>query len=241
MLGRFLEVSVQTPDIRASVEFYEALGFSQCETGDTWKHPYGVLTDGTLTLGLHQYGFPSPSLTFVKPDVASHAARLAAAGHTLAFQRLDPDTFNEIGLRDPAAQMLAILEARTFSPSDRARDAVSSCGAFVAYSIPAADFAHSVAFWTSLGYTAEEERDSPYPHRDLASPELALSLHRPRFSDRPLLVFRSTDFAARIARIEARGIARLPELPSTLDPRAHALIETPEGLAMLLSAAASAA
>lgn len=241
MLGRFLEISVRTADIRASVEFYETLGFSQCETGDTWKHPYGVLTDGALTLGLHQYKFPSPSLTFVQPDVASHAAALTAQGHELAFSRLDPDTFNEIGLRDPAAQMIAILEARTYSPGDRTRDEESLCGSFAAFSIPTADFAASKRFWTSLGYVAGEERETPYLHLPLSGREPELALHRPRLCDRALCVFHSADFHERIARIESLGIARSPELPGSLDPRTHALIETPEGLAMLLSAPASAA
>ena len=65
LLGQFHELSLTTRDIRASVEFYEALGFSHCATGDTWPHPYGVLTDGRLFLGLHEYRFPSPSITTV--------------------------------------------------------------------------------------------------------------------------------------------------------------------------------
>ena len=52
-LGRFHELTLPTPDIRASVEFYERLGFWQAETGDAWSHPYGVVTDGRIALGLH--------------------------------------------------------------------------------------------------------------------------------------------------------------------------------------------
>ena len=59
MLGQFHEISVETTDIRASVEFYERLGFSQATTTDTWSHPYGVLTDGRVFLGLHQRRFAS--------------------------------------------------------------------------------------------------------------------------------------------------------------------------------------
>ena len=39
LLGHYHEISITTPDIRASVEFYEALGFSHCRTSDTWPHP----------------------------------------------------------------------------------------------------------------------------------------------------------------------------------------------------------
>ena len=47
-LGRFLEISLATPVIRESLEFYESLGFVQAATGETWSHPYAVVTDGHL-------------------------------------------------------------------------------------------------------------------------------------------------------------------------------------------------
>jgi hypothetical protein len=72
VLGRFHEISIATADIRASVEFYESLGFTQAPTTDAWSHPYGVLTDGRLFIGLHERQIPSPALTFVLPGVATH-------------------------------------------------------------------------------------------------------------------------------------------------------------------------
>ena len=49
--GRFHEFSVATGDIRACVEFYEQLGFTQAATSDAVRHPYGVLSDGRLYVG----------------------------------------------------------------------------------------------------------------------------------------------------------------------------------------------
>ena len=72
VLGKFHEISLETADIAESVAFYERLGFTQVGTNDTWQHPYGVLTDGKLFLGLHQFKFPSPTLTYVRQSVASH-------------------------------------------------------------------------------------------------------------------------------------------------------------------------
>jgi catechol 2,3-dioxygenase-like lactoylglutathione lyase family enzyme len=82
MLGRFLELSVQTADIRASLDFYERLGFSAAEVGEAWPHPYAVVTDGRLHVGLHQAAsqetanFPGAALTFVKPDLARELGRI---------------------------------------------------------------------------------------------------------------------------------------------------------------------
>src|SRR5882672_3074097 len=61
MFGRFLEISLNTSDIAASVQFYERLGFTQLTTGDTWPHPYGVLSDGRLGIALLEARTFSPA------------------------------------------------------------------------------------------------------------------------------------------------------------------------------------
>ena len=57
-LGRFLEIGISTPVIRESLAFYESLGFVQAATGETWAHPYAVVTDGHLFIGLHGREMP---------------------------------------------------------------------------------------------------------------------------------------------------------------------------------------
>jgi len=65
IFGRFLEFSIATRDIRASVQFYEELGFRQLLTGDIWQHRYGVLTDGRLVIGSMSGAAPiSPSRSY---------------------------------------------------------------------------------------------------------------------------------------------------------------------------------
>ena len=54
LAGSFHEFSVAVHDVRSAVDFYERLGFSQATTTDTFAHPYGVLTDARLFIGLHQ-------------------------------------------------------------------------------------------------------------------------------------------------------------------------------------------
>ena len=47
----FTRSASSTADIRASVDFYERLGFSQAQTGDTWPHPYGVSRTAAFSSG----------------------------------------------------------------------------------------------------------------------------------------------------------------------------------------------
>ena len=234
MLGRFHEISLLTTDIRESVEFYERLGFTQAATNDAWTHPYGVLTDGRLFIGLHQRRFSAPALTFLHEGVATFAGELEASGIELETRKTSEDSFNELGFRDPDGQSVIVLEARTYSPVTRRAEDTSLCGYFIEYSMPTADFEVARKFWEPLGFVATEEPDAPYAHLPLTSDHLDIAFHRPRTLDRPMLVFREANMRERLARIRALGVKETGELPRGLPAAANALIESPEGTPLLL-------
>jgi catechol 2,3-dioxygenase-like lactoylglutathione lyase family enzyme len=233
VLGRFHEIGISTADIRASVEFYERLGFSQAPTADTWPHPYGVLTDGRIFLGLHQSSFDSPTLTFVHADVARYGRELESQGVKLAYQRTAEHEFNTIGLKDPAGQMLALIEARTYSPVLRRAQRVSLCGYFEEFSMPSTDFAAAKAYWEPLGFVATEETDLPYPHLALTSDHLDIAFHAPRILDQPMLVFRDHGMRERLAKLRDLAVGTWRDPPNGLDPGANAFLAAPEGTALL--------
>lgn len=234
MLGRFHELSLATADIRASVEFYESLGFSQARTTDTWPHPYGVLTDGRIFIGLHQRPAPAPALTFVSPGLAGRLADITGLGVELTVCRTGEETFNEIGFQDPGGHAVTVIEARTYSPPDRDPGQLSLCGYFSQISLPARDFAAAKQFWEPLGFVATEESDAPYIHLPLTSDTVDIAFHRPRTFDSPMLVFQDPGMAGRIEQLRARGVPFCAELPRGLDCDTGALLESPEGLFLLL-------
>ncbi len=234
MLGPFHEISLETADIRASVEFYEQLGFSQATTADTWSHPYGVLTDGRLFLGLHQRRAPSPVMTFVHPGVADLVPELEARDIALTRCEIGAETFNEIGFRDPFGQAISVLEARTYSPVTRRPADMSLCGYFEEISMPVANFDTAKAFWEPLGFVATDEVDSPYVHLPLTSDHINIAFHRPRTLDRPMLVFSADDMRSRIERLRESAFRFSEELPRGLDAHQNALLESPEGTPLLL-------
>ena len=69
MSVRFLEISVTSHDLVASLNFYRALGFTELTTADTWPHPYAVVTDGQVTIGLHGQAFEAPRIALSLPDL----------------------------------------------------------------------------------------------------------------------------------------------------------------------------
>jgi catechol 2,3-dioxygenase-like lactoylglutathione lyase family enzyme len=234
VLGRFHEISVETSDIAESVAFYERLGFTQCGTTDTWTHPYGVMTDGKLFLGLHQFKFLSPTLTYVHADVASHALAIEKRGIELAWKRVGEDAFNEFGFLDPSGQAVRLQEAPTHFSSEKDIRDTSLCGDFAEFSLPAGEFEPLRAFWEPLGFVAMGETETPYLRMSMTSDHIDLAVHRPRTLDRPMLLFAAADMGERIERLKSLGIEMSPELPRGLDPRHSALIEAPEGTALLL-------
>jgi catechol 2,3-dioxygenase-like lactoylglutathione lyase family enzyme len=231
--GRFHELSLATDDIRASVEFYERLGFVQATTTDTFSHPYGVLTDARLHLGLHQRRAPTPAVTFVRDRVASSVAEFTALGIELSVCRTGEDVFNEIGFEDPFGHAVRIIEARTYSPLARSPGAASLCGEFAELSLPAQDFAAARAFWEPLGFVAAAAERKPYVHLPLTSDHLDIAFHRPRTFDEAMLVFRAPDMPERLAQLRTLALEEAP-LPRGLSSRSNALLLAPEGTVLLL-------
>lgn len=235
MLGRFLEISLHAPDIVGSLSFYEQLGFTQASVGEIWRHPYAVVTDGRLFIGLHDYEFQSPALTFVQPDLERHVAALERAGHEFAFKKIGADVFNEAGLLDPAGQMIALLEARTFSPPERRSHEMSRLGWFEQAILPVNDLDASVTFWEGLGFVPAEENEQPFPHIGLTSDSLNVALMRSRGLGQAGLMFRDASMPERIRRLADAGIEFSPELPAGLNPARYALLIAPEGTPLLLA------
>jgi len=234
LAGAFHEFSVAVDEVRSAVEFYERLGFTQATTTDTFTHPYGVLTDARLFIGLHQRAGPSPTLTFVRPGIAASLAAFAAAGIHLSRCRTGEEIFNEIAFSDPFGHEVAVLEARTYSPVARDATELSLCGDFAEVSLPARDFPVAQAFWEPLGFVAAEEAQVPYPHLTLTSDHLDLAFHAPELCARPMLVFRAADMGARLERLRTLGFAPAPAPPQVRAGAGSALLEAPGGTPLLL-------
>jgi hypothetical protein len=224
MLGRFLELSVCSRDVAASAAFWEGLGFSHGVVGDTWRHRYAVLSDGRLVLGLHEYPFDSPSLTWVRPGIAAAVAALEALGICFDFAKTGQDEFNEAGFRDPAGQVVTLLEARTWSAAFGEAQPTRLLGHFLEYRYPARNPAAVAGFWEMLGLVIDDRGEGP---RAVAG---GISLAPRAAAGGALLVFEHHDPAAAAGRLAERGY-----------PAEHladgVLLRAPDGLAIRIEPA----
>jgi catechol 2,3-dioxygenase-like lactoylglutathione lyase family enzyme len=235
MIGRFLEVSVHAPDVLASLEFYERLGFTQLATGEAWSYPYAVVTDGRLAIGLHRRELPqSPLLTFVLPELFEHVDQIERLGIEFLTRRLGGDVFNEASFETPGGHVVRLLEARTFSPSQREPAATSRLGWFEEVSLPVDDIKAAGDFWERLGFASVEEGEDPLPHIGLTSDSLNVALVDSGTLGRPALTFTDAGMAGRVRALRDTGIDFARRLPAGLDPAHHGLLVAPEGTQLLL-------
>jgi len=235
VLGRFLEFSVATPDIQASLDFYSRLGFSQAEVGEAWSHPYAVVTDGRICLGLHQKAIPAPSITFVKPNLLKYVQPLEQLGLEFEFRRLGNDVFNEVGWLDPSGHLIRLLEARTFSPSKRSTIDTSLCGYFLEIALPSPSLEAAKLHWEQLGFVGMDEPDAVLPHVSCTSDTVDVGLYDPAHLREPTLLFEVDDFGEAMARLEDAGIAASGRVPRPLRRVELALLTAPEGTPILVA------
>lgn len=233
-LGRFLEISVYAPAIRESLAFYESLGFVQASVGETWPHPYAVVTDGRLFIGLHGAQIPSPTLTFTLPNLRAGLERLEAQGIEFDSLELGDDVFNRATFCDPSGQCVQLLEARTFSPPQLEHDVPTTCGYFAEYGIPVRDAHAPREIWERLGFVAMDETQEPFSRVELTSDHLNLALYRTRALRRPVLTFESADMRERLSRLRERGLEVSDEMPDALDEQTNGVLIAPEGTRLLL-------
>jgi catechol 2,3-dioxygenase-like lactoylglutathione lyase family enzyme len=235
MFGRFLEISLVTDDIAASVAWYEQLGFRQLPCTDAWSWPYCALSDGRLCIGLHQTVETRIAISFVRPGLAAAVQALEFSGFIPHTSRLGFEEFHRLELRDPSGQDFRLLEARTCSP-DTEGYRESQCGYFAAFSMPVTDDGATGDYWARAGFIAHEEESLPYPHRPLTSNHLNLRLHQRQALAQPALVFIATDMTNRLERLRALDLPLARRVPFGLDNAGNGLLQAPEGTQLLLVA-----
>ena len=240
MLGRFLEFSLATPDIQASLDFYTRLGFSQAQVGEACLHPYAVVTDGRICLGLHQQAIPAPSLlTFVRPELLKFLDHLERRGIEFEFRHLGNDVFNEAGWFDPSGQLVRLIEARTFSPSKRLATDTSRCGYFLEIAVPSPGGKLAKQYWEEFGFVGMDEMEDCLPHISCTSDFIDLGLYPSADIKRTTLRFEVDDIGATLRSLAEMDIVPNGELPPALRSVPAAALVAPEGTPILLTTSLS--
>ncbi len=230
MLGRFLEFSLQTPDIAASLGFYKLLGFTELQSGDVWTHKYAVISDGDINIGLHDRELDSPALTFVHQELAKQARSMADHGFDFRFLQVDEDEFNELGFVDCDNHLVTMIEARTFSGPNEGMDG-SLCGQWLEIVLPVKDTLRAGRFWAPLAPEILRMREEPTTHMRFNAGGLSLSLSESIALTGPSLCFRCNDKEAVWIALAKHGFTH-HEFPGF--EGAFMSVQAPEGTTLYL-------
>lgn len=116
-LGVFGELSIDTQELGSSIAFWQKLDYAVTLRGEK-PYPWAILTDGEMTLGLHQTdAFKSPALTYYTDTVAERVHSLRASNIT-PLQPLRDEHGAVAGaiLTAPDGQLFFLLEGELPSP-----------------------------------------------------------------------------------------------------------------------------
>jgi catechol 2,3-dioxygenase-like lactoylglutathione lyase family enzyme len=233
-MQRFLELAIPTPDIQASLAFYETLGFTQARVGETWGHSYAVISDGRLLLGLHGGFFEDITPVFVHTGLRAWHRELEDSGLVAEQAQLDADSFNRVFLRDPDGGPVLLVEARTYSPPP-GEPRRSGLGFFGDYILPTHDLAAARRFWDTLGLMEGWQGEAPHPWSRFTGSEISLGLHESA-TVLPGLAFYEADMDARVEALVRDGHpVRTPGRRPGL-PHCRGMLEAPEGTVLYLCA-----
>ena len=227
---RFLEISLPSADLLASMDFYRLLGFTELATNDAHEHPYAVVSDGRASIGLHGREAAGPELSFVSPGLAEAVAAGVPAGINPVSTRLGDDDFHRARFLDADGHSLTLLEARTFSPP-AATDALDSLlGYFEGVALPCIDLEAGARRWEALGFVALGDEVDAATSVTLTSDAVNLILKTAPQPREPALLFSGSDIGTRVETLKQRGIDLLQEIPGE-----HGVqLRTPEGLLLCL-------
>ena len=225
-LGKFLELSVQTDDILESLSFYKLLGFRERQTGDTWNHKYAVVSDGVLSIGLHEREFEAPALTFVQPELARRARSMSDSGFDFTYMQLGEDAFNELRFRDRDRHAIMMLEARTFYGDDEDEND-SLCGTWFELTLPAKDVMRAARFWGAVAPIILNHREDPTLHMRFDAGGISVGLSESIGLSGLGLCFRCPDREAIATACERHGfeVEKFPGYEG-----AFSVIRSPDGV-----------
>lgn len=230
MRCRFLEISLPSADLMASMDFYRLLGFTELATNDAHEHPYAVVSDGRASIGLHGRAAAGPELSFVSPGLADAVAAGVPAGLNPVTTRLGEDDFHRARFVDADGHVLTLLEARTFSPpaATDARD--SLLGYFEGVALPCVDLDSGARRWEALGFVALDDENGAATSVTLTSDAVNLILKTAPQPRETALWFSGVDIGKRIETLRQRGVELVQEIPGE-----HGVqLRTPEGLLLCL-------
>ena len=224
-LGEVSAITMSTPDLDKSFDFYKKLGFSEVMRTD-FPFPLLQITDGALLIMLRKDEAQYISLTYYVKDLDNKIASLEESGIEFIVRPGVTDMIKRYVMRSPDGLSIALVtyvdgfkqpagptmlntpQGDFFNPEKYVNKV---CGMFGEFAHPVKDLEVSIGFWARLGFSVLSQFTSPY-HWAIISDGLSIvGLHETRDFDYPVITFFAADMAEKIKKIKESGIIDLIE------------------------------
>ena len=238
ILGEITALTINTPDLNASFEYYKKLGFSEVFRAD-WPFPWIQVTDGALLIMFRKENTPYLALTYYVKDINKVVADLDAKGIEFTYRAKPTDPVIRYvfkspdglvvslvsiieGFQQPAGPtMLKMAPTDYFNPEKYAN---KTCGMFGELAHPVANLEQSLEFWKLLGFTFVSKFGAPYPWAIISDGISIVGLHQTDKFTGPAITYFAADMKNKIAALKADGLTSFIEQAD-----GNLVLTTPEG------------
>jgi len=218
VLGEASAITITSPQLKHSLEFYSTLGFAE-----VLNLPSGEVqvSDGSLLINLSPGKNSSLSLSYYSNNPADIFRKLGenignegspsddiSKNQPYTIRSPDGLEINLLqlfpGIRHPAGPgMLSMSQDDYFNP-DKYTNPV--CGMFGELAQPVSDLEKSADFWQKLGFSILSKFESPYPWAILSDGLQVIGLHQTRNFTQPAITYFASDMKDKIENIRKKGV-----------------------------------
>ena len=219
-LGEITAITMTSPDLERSLNYYEKLGFSEVGRYD-FPFPWIQISDGALLIMLRLGNDPYCALTYYVHDLDRIVSELEKEGLEFSqkpnpndmikrFLLQSPDglTVSLVSFVDgfkqpPGPTMLTTDQKDYFNPEMYVN---KSCGMFGEFAHPVKDLDASLLWWEKLGFKSLSKFSSPYPWAILSDGLAVVGLHQTTNFTFPTITYFASDMKGKIEKLKSEGL-----------------------------------
>ncbi|MEO8147712.1 MAG: VOC family protein [Bacteroidia bacterium] len=237
-LGDVTAITITTPDLETSLQFYQRLGFVEVMRSD-FPFPWIQVSDGALLIMLRKDDNPYIALTYYVKEIEKVVEELELAGIKFSqkpketdmikrYLMQSPDGLN-ISLvsivdgfkQPPGPTMLTMPQQDYFNPGKYINKV---CGLYGEFAHPVTDLEQSLSYWEQLGFITLSKFESPYRWAIISDGLAVVGLHQTKNFSYPAITFFAADMKDKIEKLKSEGLKELADI----DAQSNITLTTPE-------------
>lgn len=240
MLGKKMQIYMNTPNLEVSEAFWKKLGYYTVEGGKFWLH----MTDEQVSLLLNESNKPEIGLLYYNRDLETLSRNLTAKGFEHQLVKGEQGDNGMLSLVSPNGLNIKVTDFNpdlVYQPPHENIDTFKEmklaaaspfrvCGKFVEFAHNVEDLNRSLEFWNKMGFMPLTVQGKPYMWAIMSDKLVNIGLHQYNHIKSPTITYFSPGMAQRIEDLKAKGVEGF----TPLFKESHMALETPEGQQIFL-------